>query len=153
MVEILIVVAIVSILAAVGLPAYEKQVTKTRRSECKASLLRTMQQEERYFSQFGTYLEFNRSSKDPAASKFKWFSGEANANSACEIQASATCENPDDVNVKSCIRIIAIPGTDNVNKGHKDLQCQTLTYDSRGQKGITSNGGVAPKDTTANCWS
>lgn len=48
LIEILIVVAIVAILAAVALPAYTNQIRKSRRGDAKSNLLDMAAREERY---------------------------------------------------------------------------------------------------------
>ena len=58
LIELMITVAIVGILAAVAYPAYTDQIRKGRRAECRSGLLQSMQQQERYYSQFNTYVSF-----------------------------------------------------------------------------------------------
>ncbi|WP_276576703.1 type IV pilin protein [Endozoicomonas sp. 4G] len=49
--EIIIVVAIIGILAAIVVPSYNEHVLQSRRSEGISSLLTIMQQQERYFTE------------------------------------------------------------------------------------------------------
>ncbi|MFL0810771.1 MAG: prepilin-type N-terminal cleavage/methylation domain-containing protein [Agarilytica sp.] len=53
--ELLIVVAIVAIIAAVALPSYNDSVRKTKRSEGKSFLLEVAQLQERHYTEFGRY--------------------------------------------------------------------------------------------------
>mgnify|MGYP005623158981 FL=1 len=53
--ELMIVVAIVGILAAVGLPQYNQQMVKGKRSDGIQMLTRVMSSQERYFSNEITY--------------------------------------------------------------------------------------------------
>lgn len=55
LIELMIVVAIVAILAAVAYPSYQDSVLKTRRAEGQALLLSIVQAQERHFSQFARY--------------------------------------------------------------------------------------------------
>lgn len=57
LVEVMIVVAIVAIIAALGIPAYLEHVNKGRRGEAMAALLEGAQALERYYSANGTYLD------------------------------------------------------------------------------------------------
>lgn len=50
LIELMIVVAIIGILAAVGLPQYNQQVIKGKRSDGMQMLTRVMSSQERYFS-------------------------------------------------------------------------------------------------------
>jgi type IV pilus assembly protein PilE len=55
LIELMIVVVVIAILAAIAYPSYQDQVLKTRRAEGKAALLDTAQQLERCFTRFGQY--------------------------------------------------------------------------------------------------
>ncbi|KEQ15022.1 type IV pilin protein [Endozoicomonas numazuensis] len=55
--EIIIVVAIIGILAAITVPAYNEYVIQSRRSEGISALLTIMQQQERYFTEQLTYTD------------------------------------------------------------------------------------------------
>jgi len=56
LVELLIVVAVVGILAAIALPSYLQQVAKARRADAEAVLVESAQSLERYFTQQNTYV-------------------------------------------------------------------------------------------------
>ena len=53
--ELMIVVVVMSILAAIAFPSYEAQVQKTRRADGKAVLLQTAQALERCYTRFSSY--------------------------------------------------------------------------------------------------
>ena len=55
LIELMIVVAVVGILAAVAYPSYLNQAQKTRRADGKAALFQAVQQAERFFTQNNTY--------------------------------------------------------------------------------------------------
>ena len=54
--ELLIVVVVIGILAAIAYPSYTKQVQKTRRAECAGGLVQLANAMERYFTQNNSYL-------------------------------------------------------------------------------------------------
>ena len=75
LIEVMIVVAIIGILAAIAYPSYQNQVQKTRRADAKASLMELAQFMERNYSTSGAYdmksdgtafttLPFDESPKD-----------------------------------------------------------------------------------------
>ncbi len=86
LIELMITVAIIAILASIAFPAYTSQIDKGRRLECRSGLLQSMQQQERRFTQFNSYVAFTAGA---SAAKTKAFSGEAKDRSACLISAEA----------------------------------------------------------------
>lgn len=54
--ELMIVVAIVGILAAIAYPSYMDSVRKSRRADAKAALSNAVQALERYYTEKNTYL-------------------------------------------------------------------------------------------------
>lgn len=53
--ELMIVVVVIGILAAVAYPSYREQVRRTHRADGKAALLQTAQQLERCYTRFSSY--------------------------------------------------------------------------------------------------
>ena len=53
--ELMIVVTIVGILAAIAFPSYREQVKKGNRAEARALMYEVLQKEERFFSDNGTF--------------------------------------------------------------------------------------------------
>ncbi len=58
LIELMIVVGIVALLAAVVYPSYQEQVRKARRGQAKADLSEILQDAERYYSVNNTYTQF-----------------------------------------------------------------------------------------------
>jgi len=55
LIELMIVVAIASILTMIAVPAYQSSMAKARRSDGQAALMDAMAREERYFTANNTY--------------------------------------------------------------------------------------------------
>jgi type IV pilus assembly protein PilE len=145
LIELMITVAIVGILAAVGYPAFTDQIRKGRRAECRSGLLQSMQQQERYFSQFNQYVTFADGS---TSAKTKAFSGDSLAKSACSIAAVQCTSGGSNLPLNQCIDLQATvrSGTDPVSM---------LSVNSNGDKGCTVDVSTkkAPTDTIPEkCW-
>ena len=124
--ELMIVVVIVSILAAVAYPSYKEQVRKTRRADGKSALLQTAQELERCYTRFSAYN-----------------------NAACGV--TFPIDSPDEYYVvtavgavgASAFTLAAAPQGDQTS----DTKCGTLRLTSAGAQG--SQG--ADTDTNS-CW-
>ncbi|MDY6929824.1 MAG: type IV pilin protein [Pseudomonadota bacterium] len=77
LIELMIVVAIIGILAAIAYPSYQNYVESTRRGDAKGALMSFASAMERYYTQNGTYIgadggssEINTSETSPPADLF-----------------------------------------------------------------------------------
>ncbi len=123
LIELMIVVAIVAILAAVALPSYEEYVRRGARAEARAAMLKMAQYQERN----GVYVDVDSSTaSEPWASLN--FSGSTKANRKYDI----TFDDADGT------------VTATAANGFADAVCSPLTLTSQGVKGST--GAVAT------CW-
>jgi type IV pilus assembly protein PilE len=138
LIELMVVLTIISVLAALAIPSFQQFVVKAKRTQAQAALMALMHQQERYYTQNNTYLAFSSDATD--GGQFRPWSGDTAAHSAYEIQALACPGVP----IAQCVRLIAIPGTDKVDRHFRDSSCETLTLDSTGQRGAS---GAAP-----HCW-
>jgi type IV pilus assembly protein PilE len=124
LIEVMIVVAIIGILAAIAYPSYQNQVQKTRRADAKSSLMELAQGAERFYSQNGTYdgyeaeLPFEES---PRESGTKFYDLEFDNND----QTFALSAEP--------------------KNGQEDDGCGILTINQIGAK-------EASEGTNENCW-
>jgi type IV pilus assembly protein PilE len=138
LIEVLIVIMIAGIIAAIAYPSYRSAVTKSKRAEGKAALMQLMQQQERYFSQNTSYVGFSSTSANPDGKKFKWYSADMPSSSAYELSATA-CQNE---TIQNCVILTAKPGTVQVNSSYVDEECGNLTFTSTGVKSADGK----------NCW-
>ena len=140
LIELMLVLVIVGILAAVAYPSFQRYVIRGKRTQAQAALLQLMQQQERYFSQNNTYLAFSAAATDPQQQLFKWWSGNSAADSAYEI-AGAACEG---LSITACVQLSATPGTATVDARFRDEECGVLSMRSTGQR--------AASGRAARCW-
>ena len=141
LIELLSALAIMSLLLALAVPAYQGHLVRAKRVQGQAALLRLMQQQERYYSQNNHYLAFSSASPASQAQQFPWWSGEGGAvGSAYEIEALA-CPG---LAIGQCVLLRALPGTSKVDAQFQDADCGVLSLSSTGQRG--SSGPAS------HCW-
>lgn len=155
LIELMIVVAIIAILAAIVVPAYTESVLKGKRSQGRAALAELLQQEERYMTQHNCYLAFSTDSAGvaraapscgvkPASVPFKPVSGDSVANSAYLLSATA-CPDPSGggptLPLTDCIQVVATP------RG-SDPAAGDLAMTSTGVRSCTGTKSSDPRV----CW-
>jgi type IV pilus assembly protein PilE len=131
LIELMIVVLIISILAAVGYPAYQSQVEKGHLSEGRAALTQFASQLERCYTRFGDY-----------------------GSSKCDAYSAADNDNyfSENDTYKIDVRILdggnSFVAVANRQKATSLNKCGNLTLEDTGQKGV-SGGASKPADE---CW-
>lgn len=70
LIELMIVVAIIGILAAIAYPSYQEQIRSSRRADGQGALLTAAQAMERYFTENGTYVGATAGVTFPAQAPF-----------------------------------------------------------------------------------
>jgi len=140
LIEMLVVLVIVSILAAVAYPSYSKHLVRTRRTEGQIALIEAMQQQERYYQQHNTYAAFSSSGSEGEAQGFRWWSGASAGLSLYELDAHA-CQGQD---LADCVEVRATPGTAKVDRRFRDPECGALTLDSLGVHAAEGSGRCWP---------
>lgn len=130
LIELMIVVAVIGVLAAIAYPNYQQYQLKAGRSDGHAKLTQLMQMQERLYSQNQTY------STDLGA-------GANTAVPSDEQRYSITAEACGaGIPLTRCIRLVATTA----NQQSADTQCGNLILTSQGEKLITGTG------TRESCW-
>lgn len=124
-IELMIALAIVSILAAIGYPSYLGYITKSRRSDGQVALLDLAHKMERYFTVNNTYAGATLSAV-----------GTTSNTTGGYYTLSITSTTATTYNLQ------AIPAGSQTS----DTTCSTLTLNQLGQKGSTGS------DPAATCW-
>lgn len=126
LIEVMIVVAIIGILAAVAYPSYLDYIIRANRSAAQSFMLELASKQERY-----------------VLDKRSYYSG----------AASVLLVPPNEVSRNYTVTVINVAATTYTieavpqgNQATKDTKCATLTLDQAGSKGISGTGSVSE------CW-
>ncbi len=132
LIELLIVVAIVGILASIALPAYQNSVLRSGRAEAKNELLQVASDQERYFSNFNTYVDDALPLNTPVVA-----SRDRTTVNGLYVISVAACGGGA---ITNCFLATATAQAAQAND-----TCTTLTLSNTGARGATG-------DTTNECW-
>lgn len=132
LIEMMIVVAVIGLLAAVALPSYQSSVKKARRADARSALATTAQMMERYSTEHGASGYQTASLSDVAGPTVVAKSASENRYyllSFSNLTATA-------------FTLRAVP-----QGGQASDDCATYTLDERGVRGL-----VGTTHTVAECW-
>jgi type IV pilus assembly protein PilE len=137
LIELMIVVAIIGLLAAVAIPSYQDSIRKGKRAEGRTALTELLQQQERFATQRNTYASFAAGATTGDATAFKTFSGDTKAKAAYLLGARVCPINND---LKICVQVFATPVST-----FSDPQVGELTIETTGKKDCNGT-------TPSLCW-
>ncbi|ESQ14706.1 MAG: hypothetical protein N838_11030 [Thiohalocapsa sp. PB-PSB1] len=138
--ELLIAVAILSILIAVALPSYQSHMLKARRNEGQSLLLDVAARQEQYYGDNRTFTEDMTQlgyAADPVISE--------NGNYAIDAVAGTT----------NSIATSFLATATRIGKQLYDTACGDFTIDSDGRTRVVNYAGYdsdPPADAPINCW-
>lgn len=133
LIELLIVVAIIGVLSAIAIPAYQNSVLRSGRAEAKAELLEVASDQERFFSSNNTY-------STDATPLITTDGTTLTTQNALFSIAVAACGGGA---ISNCF--IANATAQNEQLGD---DCDTLTITNTGLRGATGTGTAS----TEECW-
>ena len=132
LIEIMIVVTIVGIIAAIAVPSYQDYVQRTHRTDAQSTLMTMAQDMEKAYARNYTYLGLASGGSNTGATGPSI--GDSSSNDFYDFTISAATANT--------YTLTATPKSSQVND-----RCGTLSVDSTGRKSaIKSYSGVA------DCW-
>ena len=141
LIELVVVVAIIGILAAIAYPSYQDSVRKSKRADAKAALLELAQWMERNYTVTNRYTLAvgDTTDQDTAqmTAKLPFNQSPRDSTKAYDLSVTALATNS--------FTLSAAPAGAQAND-----PCKTLTLTHTGAKGVT--GTPAPTLTAAECW-
>lgn len=144
LVELMIVVAVIGILAAIAYPAYTEQVAKGRRAQAQSTLLMAQQWMERFYTE-----------------NFRYDKNSANSNVGALLSARYPTSPPPgdgtamyDISVEATADTYTLTATRKTGTAMAKDKCGNFTVDQLGRKSIadSSYSYGSKAEAIAACW-
>lgn len=156
LIELMVVVAIVSIIVAIAVPTYQNQIRHSRRTDAKTALLDASVREEKYLSLANTYsatpanIGYTGSFPQKVGSGYyQIYVCMGTATTTTASSASCTATSGATTGTSFVVAAIAIAGTSQA----KDTSCQYYAVDNTGTQYSSDNvAGTSGNNTTPTCW-
>jgi type IV pilus assembly protein PilE len=138
LIELVVVVMIVGILAAVAIPSYRSYVIRSQRADAKDALLALATQQEKHYLQCNAYATAIDVATNCAAGELQG----ADTSKSGWYQLTTAAPNPA---LGFTVTATAINGENQ----WQDTECRSFTVDQTGTRTAADSGGA---DNTAECW-
>ena len=138
LIELVVVIMIVGILAAVAIPSYRSYVVRSQRSDAKDAILALATQQEKHYLQCNSYATAIDAATDCAAFELQGTAASKSGWYALDTDA------PDPV-TGFTVTATAINGENQ----WQDDECRSFTVD---QAGVRTAENAAGTDNTDECW-
>ncbi len=148
LIEVMIVVAIIGVLAAIAYPSYQEFVAKSRRAEAKTTLIGAQQWMERFYTENFRYDANSAGTKVTHASQFKnWFTvSPLPGQGAAMYDITVTVTE----NVRDQFSVNAVRRT---GSSMANDRCGDLTIDHLNRRVVTNYTGFASAAAALDyCW-
>lgn len=145
LIELMVVVAVIAVLSAIAIPAYDQSVTKARRADAKVALMKLAQLQEAYFSNNNRYAI---TLAELLTSSPEGFSSIVGTTAQSPQNYYTLTLTPGAVATRSFTLTAAPYGDMITREGKMSVSCKGLTMDSTGQRGISGGGTGSIQD----CW-
>ncbi|SMF43045.1 type IV pilus assembly protein PilE [Alteromonadaceae bacterium Bs31] len=146
--EVLMVVVIISLIAAFAMPSYLEQVARGRRAEAKSFLLDLASRQERYYTQYSSYSP--QIAKVPSCSNDTCYLGfetslSPDGHYTGKVEALPSSCSPTGTLCTGYILVAEAIGS--------DKKCPVLTLDNAGAKGAKDESDTALSGAALDyCW-
>jgi type IV pilus assembly protein PilE len=137
LIELVVVIIIIGILAAVALPTYRNYVIRSQRSDAKDALLALATQQEKFYLQCNGYATGIAAAPDCAAGDLQ--GAAASKNGWYDLAVDAA-----DLTSYTVSAVAALAGNQ-----FQDTACRTFRINETGVRTADDAGGA---DNTAECW-
>ena len=153
LIELMVVVAVASILVAIAVPTYQSQIRHSRRTDAKTALLDMAVRQEKYLTLSNSYTT-TPSNLGYSALGVPIGSGYYNmyvcVSSAAGVQAGVTACTANSGTTGTAFVVSAIPVAGSSQAG--DSQCLYFAVDNTGTQYSSNNTAGTGTVTTSTCW-